>query len=139
MARVDRGHARLGAWLATTILLIFTLYSNQLTILTSGLGELLSSTLGSVFPAYPFLALLVLLTALRWKDFHKVLLREGGLTSRLAVRLLGVALVIVPVALWTLFFDPATQSVYLAMEVSACSLVFVAYGTLLAINPGMWR
>src|SRR5208283_5823055 len=121
MARVDRGHARLGAWLATTILLIFTLYSNQLTILTSGLGELLSSTLGTVFPAYPFLALLLLLTALRWKDFHRVLLSERGLTSKPAIRVAGLALVLLPVALWTIFSVQLGQSVYLEMELAASS------------------
>ena len=42
----------------------------------TGLDELLSSTLGTVFPAYRFLALLILLTTLRWKDLYKVLLAE---------------------------------------------------------------
>jgi exosortase/archaeosortase family protein len=139
MIRVDRGHARLAGWLAATFLLIFALYSNQLIVLTSGLSELLSSTLGTVFPAYPFLALLLMLTALRWNDFHKVLLTERGLRSKPAIRLVGVALVLLPAALWALFFAQWGQSVYLAMEISACSLVLVAYGTLLALNPSMWR
>jgi exosortase/archaeosortase family protein len=137
--RVDRGHWRLLAWVAATFLLIFTLYSSELTVLTSGLGELLSSTLGTVFPAYPFLALLIILTALRWGDFHRVLLNERGLTSKPAVRLAGASLVILPAVLWAFFFVQTGQSVYLAMEISACFLVLVAYGTLLALNPSMWR
>lgn len=80
-----------------------------------------------------------MLTALRWRDFHRVLAEERGITSMPLVRLTGVLLVVLPVTLWTLFFDQATQSVYLAMEISASSLVLVAYGALLAINPGMWR
>jgi len=139
MVRLDRGHARLAAWLATTFLLIFALYSNQLIVLTSGLGDLLSSTLGTVFPAYPFLALLLLLTAFRWKDFHRVLLSERGLVSNPVIRLAGVALLLLPAALWTLFFVQLGQSAYLAMEISACSLVLVAYGALLALNPTMWK
>jgi exosortase/archaeosortase family protein len=139
MIRLDRGHARLAAWLAATFLLIFALYSNQLIVLTSGLSELLSSTLGTVFPAYPFLALLVILTALRWKDFHKVLLTERGFTSRPVIRLAGIALVLLPAALWAYFFVQLGQSQYLAMEIAACSLVLVAYGALLSINPAMWR
>jgi len=139
MIRVDQGHARLVAWLATTFLLIFTLYSNQLIVLTSGLSTLLTSTLGTVFPAYPFLALLVLLTALRWKDFHRILLTERGLTSKPAIRLVGVALVVLPATLWALLFPQFGQSVYVAMEISACSLVLVAYGTLVAQSPAMWR
>jgi exosortase/archaeosortase family protein len=139
MTRVDRGHVRLAAWLAVTLLLIFTIYSNQLAILTSGLNNLLSSTLGTVFPAYPFLALLLLLTALRWKDFHKVLLSERGLKSKPVTRLAGLALILLPAALWTLFFGQGGPTAYLAMEMSASSFVLVAYGALLAINPSMWR
>jgi exosortase/archaeosortase family protein len=139
MIRVDRGHARLGAWLAVTFLLIFTLYANQLFILTSGLDQLLSSTLGTVFPAYPFLALLILLTALRWKDFHRVLLTERGLTLNPAIRATGIVLILLPITLWTLFFGEGAPSIYLAMEIAASSLVLVAYGTLLALNPTMWR
>ena len=139
MIRVDKGHARLVAWLAATFLLIFSLYSNQLLVLTSGLSELLTSTLGTVFPAYPFLALLILLTALRWSDFHSVLLTEQGPTSMPAVRLAGFAFVLLPAAFWAIFSLQLGQSVYLAMEISACSLVLVAYGALIALNPRMWR
>ncbi len=139
MLNADRGHGRLVAWLGTTFLLVFALYSNQLAVLISGLSELLSSTLGTVFPAYPFLALLLLLTALRWKDFHSVLLTEKGLTSMLATRLAGVSLVILPAILWSLFFGQGGPSAYLEMEMSACCLVLVAYGTLLALNPSMGK
>jgi hypothetical protein len=69
------------AWLGTAFLLIFALYSSQLTFLTSGLSELLSSMLGTVFPAYPFLALLLLLTVFRWKDFHRALLTTSDETG----------------------------------------------------------
>ncbi|MGP8055980.1 MAG: exosortase/archaeosortase family protein [Nitrososphaerales archaeon] len=139
MIELDRGHFRLVAWIATTFLLMFTIYSNQVTTLTSGLGDLLSSTLGTLLPAIPFLALLLVLTALRWDDFHAVLLTERGLTSRLGIRLAGVLLILLPVTLWALFFGSGGPSTYLAMELSASSLVLVAYGTLLVINPTMWR
>lgn len=139
MIRLDRGYARLAAWIATTFIVVFALYSNQLVVLTSGLSQLLSSTLGTVFPAYPFLALLLVLTALRWNDFHEVLLSERGLASNPAIRLVGVAIVLVPAVLWAFFIGQIGQSSYLAMEISACSLVLVAYGTLLALNPLMWR
>jgi len=136
---VDRGYLRLGAWIATTLLLMLSVYSNQVTTLASGLDELLTSTLGTVFPAYPFLALLVVLTALRWKDFHGVLLTERGLTSNPGIRLAGVLLTILPATLWSLFFSQVESSTYLAMELAASSIVVVAYGALLAINPTMWR
>jgi exosortase/archaeosortase family protein len=110
-----------------------------LLLLTSGLGELLSQTLGSVFPAYPFLALLVLLTALRWKDFHSVLLTEKGLTSRPMVRAVGLALIGSTAVAWPIFFSHAGTSDYLALEVAASSLVLMAYGSLIAVNPAIWR
>jgi exosortase/archaeosortase family protein len=135
---VDRGYVRVAVWIAATLVLIFGLYWNQLFVLTSGLNELLTSTLGTVFPAYPFLALLVLLTALRWKDFHEVLLTERGLTSELRIRSVGILLILLPLVLWTMFFGQGGSSVYLEMEISACSLVLVAYGALIAINPKMW-
>jgi exosortase/archaeosortase family protein len=136
---IDRGHLRLGAWIATTLLLMLTVYSNQITILASGLTDLLTSTLGTVFPAYPFLALLVVLTALRWKDFHRVLLTERSLTSNPRIRLAGILLIVLPATLWSLFFSPVESSTYLAMELAASSIVVVAYGALLAVNPTMWK
>ena len=139
MIRADRGYARLAAWLAVTLLLAFTLYSGQLTVLTSGLGVLLSSTLGSVFPAYPFLALLLLLVALRWRDFHEVLLSERGLKSKPVTRLVGAAMVVVPAALWALVYGQGNPTDYVAMELAAASFVVAAYGCLLAINPSMWK
>jgi exosortase/archaeosortase family protein len=82
---------------------------------------------------------LILLTAIRWSDFHSVLLTEKGPTSMPAIRLGGVAFVLLPAAFWAFFSFQLGQSVYLAMEVSACSLVLVAYGALIALNPRMWR
>ena len=139
MFEVDRAYLRLGAWIATTLLLLLSVYSNQVTTLASGLDDLLTSTLGTVFPAYPFLALLVVLTALRWKDFHRVLLTERGLTSNPGIRLAGVLLTILPATLWSLFFSQVTSSTYLALELAASSIVVVAYGALLAVSPTMWR
>lgn len=136
---MDRAYQRLGAWIAATLLLMFSVYSNQVTTLASGLNDLLSSTLGTVFPAYPFLGLLVLLTALRWNDFHKVLSTERGLTSNPGIRILGVLLIILPAVLWSLFSSQVESSIYLAMELAASSIVVVAYGALLAVNPTMWK
>jgi exosortase/archaeosortase family protein len=125
--------------MATTLLLMLSVYSNQVSTLASGLNDLLTSTLGTVFPAYPFLGLLVVLTALRWKDFHGVLLTERGLTSNPGIRLAGVLLTILPATLWSLFFSQVESSTYLALELAASSIVVVAYGALIAINPTMWR
>lgn len=139
LIEVDRGHLRLLVWMGMSLSLTLSIYSNQLTTLVSGLGDLLSSTLGTVFPAYPFLALLLVLTALRWKDFHRVLLTEQGLTSKPLIRLAGAIMILLPTTLWNLFYGSGGPPVYIAMELSACSLVLVAYGTLLVVNPTMWK
>jgi exosortase/archaeosortase family protein len=135
---IDRAHLRLAAWIAAVLLLLLTVYSNQVGMLTSGLDDLLTSTLGSVFPAYPFLALLLVLTAFRWKDFHRVLLAEGGPASNLGIRLAGLLLIALPAMFWGLFSSPIESSTYFAMELAASSIVAVAYGALLVINPTMW-
>jgi exosortase/archaeosortase family protein len=133
-------YARLVAWLAVTSIFAVTLYSRQLILLMSGLDELLTSTLGTVFPAYPFLALLVLLIALRWRDFRKAFAAEKGLVTKPWIRLAGVALVLLPAALWALFFGQGgAPTQYLGMELAASSLVLVAYGSLLATSPTLWR
>lgn len=140
MIRVNRGHARLVAWLAVTSLFTLTLYSRQLILLVSGLDELLTSTLGTVFPAYPFLALLVLLTALRWRDFYNAFASERGLVTKPWIRLTGVVLVLLPAALWALLFGQGgAPTQYLGMELAASSLVLMAYGSLLATSPTLWR
>ena len=136
---MDRGHLRLVAWVALTLSLVLTVYFGQVAIIVKGLGGLLSSTLGTVFPAYPFLALLLLLTALRWKDVHKVLLTERGVTSDPKTRLVGVLLITLPAALRSLLVGSVQSSPYLEMELAASSLVVVAYGALLAVNPRTWR
>ncbi len=140
MLRLDRGHARLAAWLALAFLSILTVYWGQLSLLASGLDQLLTSTLGTVFPAYPFLFLLLLLTALRWKDFHRVLRAEKGLLTMPSIRLVGAALIVLPEVVWIEFLRlGGGQQQYLAMEVAASSLVLVAYGSVLLTSPGMWR
>jgi exosortase/archaeosortase family protein len=139
LSRLDLGHARFAAWIAITIAVISTLYSNQFLILSSGLGDLLTSTLGTVFPAYPFLALLLVLTGLRWKDFHRVLLSEQGLSSRPLTRMVGIVLTLLPAVLWALLFGQGGPAQYVGMEIAAASFVLVAYGALLALNPTMWK
>jgi exosortase/archaeosortase family protein len=137
LLRLDRGHARLVIWVCASMLLIFVFYSSQTGVLTSGLGDLLSATLGTVYPAFPFLALLLFLTAFRWKDFHRILLTERGFTSLPVVRVAGVLLILAPLLAWNLGFWEG--DVYVGMELAAVSIVLVAYGTLLVINPAMWR
>lgn len=140
MVRVSLGYARLVAWLAVTSFVAVTLYLRQLMLLVSGLDELLTSTLGTVFPAYPFLALLLLLTALRWKDFQRAFGAERGLVTKPWIRLAGVALILLPAALWSfLFGQGGAPTQYLGMELAASSLVLVTYGSLLATSPTLWR
>lgn len=139
MFKVDRGHFRLVAWIAISFLLILLLYSYQVNVLVSGLNDLLLSTLGSILPAFPFLALLVLLTSMRWKEFHQILIKERGLTSLPNLRIVGVLLVASPTIVWYLVLTFGAPDIYLEMEIAAASFVVVAYGALITINPSMAR
>lgn len=53
------------------------------------------------------------------------------------IRIVGLFLILLPMVAWNLEFwqsDP-----YLWMEFAAVSIVLVVYGTLLTLNPSMWR
>ncbi len=80
-----------------------------------------------MFPALPFVTLLFILFALRWKELHAILLEEQGLTSRPPTRVLGLWLVILPLA-FRRFSDGS-------LELSAVTLISVFYGSSLLINP----
>ncbi|HYC26475.1 MAG TPA: exosortase/archaeosortase family protein, partial [Nitrososphaerales archaeon] len=73
-----------------------------------------------------------------WDDFHRVLLTEGGVRSNLRVRFAGAGLAAVPALLWPVSGLGGSPG-YLSMEVAAASLVVAAYGTLVAVNPTMWK
>lgn len=138
-AQFDFGYQRLAAWVGLSIVLVLTLYNEQFMGFVSGLDNLLLSTLGSGFPAYPFLALLILLTGFKVGDFHRVLLAERGLTSRPPVRLLGLTLILGPAVLWRIIPNPGGPSSYTGLEFSAVSFILVAFGAMLALNPIMAR
>ncbi len=91
------------------------------------LNQSLGDTFGSVFPAFPFAALLALIFALRWKELDEILGAEGGWTSQAATRLVGAAVLVGLLAL-----EPLTSQ---AIETSGISLVLTFYGVSLALNP----
>jgi exosortase/archaeosortase family protein len=128
---------RVSAWLGTSFLLFATIYQGVFGGLSSSLAGLLDETLGSVYPAVPFLALMILLTGSRWREFYGVLAEEGGMRSRLSTRGLGVLLALAPAAVYIAVPLPWASDPYASMELAAVSLVMVLYGALIAINPRM--
>ena len=111
--------------MALTSSLLF--YSGEISTFTQLLSGRLVETFGTVFPAFPFVTLLFILFALRWKELHALLLEEQGLTSRLPTRVLGLWLVILPLAFRQLSVG--------SLELSAVTLISVFYGSSLLINP----
>ena len=106
--------------------------SGALAVLTapnffSLLNQSLGDTFGSVFPAIPFASLLVLIFALRWKEFADLLETEQGWRSQPGARLLGLVMVLALVIL-----RPLTE---LAVETAGVALVLTFYGVSLAVNP----
>lgn len=127
MKRPDVGLAKFALWLGASTALSFTVFWSQTSTFFALLDGSLNDTFGTSFPAIPFAALLGVLFVLRWKDFHSVLSREAGLTTRPYLRISGIALVLLPLS----FARFATGSI----EVSAVSLIMVFYGASLAVIP----
>jgi len=124
---LDKGVRRLFAWLSLALVSSFLLYYGEISTFAQLLSGRLVETFGTVFPAFPFVTLLLILFALRWKDLHATLLKEHGLKSRVPTRVLGFVLVVSP-----LTFRQLAES---SLELSAVTLILAFYGTSLLINP----
>ena len=127
MKGLDIGVGRFVAWLSLALTSSLLFYSGEISTFTQLLSGRLVETFGTVFPAFPFVTLLFILFALRWKELHALLLEEQGLTSRLPTRVLGLWLVILPLAFRQLSVG--------SLELSAVTLISVFYGSSLLINP----
>lgn len=90
-------------------------------------NQLLGDQFGDVFPVFPFAALVVLITALRWRELADVLESEGGARSELGVRAVGIAVLLALVALVPLTGQTVTTA--------GIALVLTFYAAALAINP----
>ena len=122
MRRPDRGVIRFLAWLGLALAATFALYSGQV---------MTSLSLLDGIPGLPFVALLCALLLLRWSDLHSFLDDEGRLSTLLPTRVLGLGLVLSPLAL--------VQYSAGSPVLSAVSLVLVFYGTSLLLNPTTLR
>ncbi|QQG49496.1 MAG: exosortase/archaeosortase family protein [archaeon] len=127
MRRPDRGVIRFFLWLALAISISSTLYLGQLVSFFGLLDGKLDETFGSSFPAIPFVALLAVLFIVRWYEFHGILQREEGLSGSRGTRLVGLALILLPLP-----FSPFTARY---LELSAATLIMSFYGASLVINP----
>ena len=127
MKGLDIGVGRFVAWLSLALTSSLLFYSGEISTFTQLLNGRLVETFGTVFPALPFVTLLFILFALRWKELHALLLEEQGLTSRPPTRVLGLWLVILPLAFRQLSVG--------SLELSAVTLISVFYGSSLLINP----
>ncbi|MDG6989279.1 MAG: exosortase/archaeosortase family protein [Nitrososphaerota archaeon] len=91
------------------------------------LGQSLGDTFGSVFPAIPFAALLLLILALRWGELRDLLLKEEGWKSEPTTRVIGVG-TIVALAL----LEPVTGQ---NVAAAGIAVVLTVYAASLAVNP----
>ncbi|MDG6942395.1 MAG: exosortase/archaeosortase family protein [Nitrososphaerota archaeon] len=114
---------RLLVWIVTGSALCLTTAPNFLALLNQSLGD----TFGSVFPAIPFAALLTLIFAMRWNEFHGVLAVEGGVTTHLTTRVIGVGVL---TSLWLI--ESLTSK---AVETAGISVVLTFYAASLVVNP----
>ena len=90
-------------------------------------NQMLGEQFGDVFPIFPFAALVVLITALRWRELAGVLEAEKSLRTEPKTRLLGISLVAALLAL-----EPLTGQ---TVTTAGIAMVLTFYGTSLALNP----
>lgn len=81
--------------------------------------------------AIPIAALLALVFALRWKELAEMMAEEGGGLSRLPVRLMGGAVVVV-----LLVLEPVTGE---SLAASGIAVILTFYAAALVVNPSTWR
>ena len=94
-------------------------------------SQLLGDQFGDVFPVFPFAALVVLITALRWRELADVLESEKGVESEPSTRAIGVSILLALLILEPLTGQTATTA--------GVALVLTFYATALAINPATKR
>ena len=114
---------RFVAWLGASTVLSVGTAPNFVALFNQMLGE----QFGDVFPVFPFAALVVLITALRWRELADVLRRENGWRSEPRVRILGASAVAA-----LLVLEPLTG---LNVTSAGVALVLTFYATALVVNP----
>lgn len=114
---------RFFAWLGAATALSVGTAPNFVPLFNQMLGE----QFGDVFPVFPFAALVVLITALRWRELARVLDEEGGVKTELKTRILGTAVVA-----GLLVLEPLTG---LDVTTAGVAMVLTFYATSLVVNP----
>ena len=118
-----KAELRFLAWLGAASALSAGTAPNFIPLFNQILGE----QFGDVFPVFPFAALVVLITALRWRELAGVLEGEKALRTELMTRFqansVGVALLIL---------EPLTAQ---TVTTAGVAMVLTFYATSLAINP----
>lgn len=129
--RMDGGYYRLVLWILSASVLSILFYSRQIGVVWS-MAVGFSGELGNTM-VYPLagLLILVLFLLLRWRDLHRVLLKEHGFASMLKVRVLGVFFALLPLAFSGYVLD--------SVALSAVSLVLLWYGLALFLNPSSFK
>lgn len=120
---MDRAYLRFFGWVGIASIVAWLAAPNFLFLLNQAVND----AFGTVLPAIPFTALLILLFLLRWGDLREVLSKEEGLTSEPFTRFLGLGVVVSLLVLRGItgqFVESAGVAVILAF-----------YGTSLILNP----
>ncbi len=118
-----KAEARFLAWLAASAALSVLTAPNFVPLFDQMLGD----QFGDVFPVFPFAALVVLITALRWRELADVLGAERGIGSELKTRVLGVTVIVA-----LLVLEPLTAQ---TVTTAGVAMVLTFYCTSLALNP----
>jgi exosortase/archaeosortase family protein len=118
---------RLIAWIGVAVALCAATAPTFPALVNQSAGD----DFGGLFVAIPIVALLTLIFALRWKELRDAMKAEGGLSSQLPVRLVGVAMVGVLLAI-----EPLGRQ---SLAASGIAVVLTFYGTSFMIIPSASR
>jgi len=119
--------ARFIAWIGAALALSVLTAPSFPSLVTQSVGD----AFGGLFVAVPIAALLTLIFALRWKELANALESEGGLRSRVRLRLAGAATLVSLVVL-----EPLTGQ---TLATSGVAVVLTFYAASLVVNPSTAR
>ena len=118
---------RFGAWIGAAVALSALTAPNFPSLVDQSVGN----AFDGLFVAIPIVALLTLIFALRWKELAQIMSEEAGGFSRLPVRLVGAASILVLIVL-----GPTTGE---TLAASGIAVILTFYATALVVNPSTAR
>ena len=119
--------ARFATWIGAAIALSAATAPNFPSLVSESAGD----AFGGLFVAIPIVALLILIFAMRWKEFVEVMAADEGFAASLPIRAGGAAAIATLIVL-----EPLTRQ---NLAASGIAVVVTFYAVALMVNPSTGR